>query len=92
MQYTSTMTSKGQVTVPAAIRKKLGLKPGQQVRFTALAGKVTLEQDDWRSELEVLGSEVREHMQTKGLRPLSDQDLNQARVEANEQAAEYRQG
>jgi len=35
---------------------------------------------------------VREHMQAKGLRPLGDQDLNQARAEANEQAAEYRQG
>lgn len=85
------MTSKGQVTVPAPIRKKLGIKPGQQVRFTAFGGKVTLEQDDWRSELEILGSEVREHMQAKGLRPLGDKDLNRARVEANEQAAEYRQ-
>jgi AbrB family looped-hinge helix DNA binding protein len=30
---TSTLTSKGQVTIPAEIRKKLGLEPGDQVGF-----------------------------------------------------------
>lgn len=30
---TSTITSKGQVTIPAEMRKRLGLKPGDQVGF-----------------------------------------------------------
>jgi AbrB family looped-hinge helix DNA binding protein len=30
---TSTITSKGQVTIPAAMRKRLGLEPGDQVGF-----------------------------------------------------------
>jgi AbrB family looped-hinge helix DNA binding protein len=30
---TSTLTSKGQVTIPAELRKKLGLEPGDQVGF-----------------------------------------------------------
>lgn len=31
--YTSTVTSKGQATIPAPIRKKLGIKPGQKIVF-----------------------------------------------------------
>jgi len=32
--HTSTVTSKGQITIPADLRKSLGLRPGQQVRFS----------------------------------------------------------
>ncbi len=31
--YTSTITSKGQATIPAPIRKKLGIKIGQKIIF-----------------------------------------------------------
>lgn len=44
--YTSIMASvlseKGQVTIPAAIRKRLGLKPGQVLEFRAEAGEVRI--------------------------------------------------
>ena len=30
---TSTITHKGQITIPAALRKQLGLQPGDQVAF-----------------------------------------------------------
>ena len=30
---TAAITSKGQITIPAEVRKKLGLKPGDRVRF-----------------------------------------------------------
>jgi len=33
MNYESTVTVKGQVTIPAEIRKALGLKPGDRVSF-----------------------------------------------------------
>jgi antitoxin PrlF len=29
----ATLTSKGQVTVPAGVRERLGMKPGDQLRF-----------------------------------------------------------
>jgi len=32
---TSTISSKGQVTVPQEIRKRLGLEPGDRVEFVA---------------------------------------------------------
>lgn len=34
MKYTSTLTKKGQVTIPIEIRKYLGLKPHDKVAFT----------------------------------------------------------
>ena len=30
---TAAVTSKGQITIPLEVRKKLGLKPGDRVRF-----------------------------------------------------------
>ena len=39
-----TVTVKGQVTIPKAVRDHLGLKPGSQVRFRRVAdGSIVLE-------------------------------------------------
>jgi antitoxin PrlF len=39
----ATVTSKGQVTVPAGIRERLGVKPGDQLRFHLTdSGKLTV--------------------------------------------------
>lgn len=43
MHYVRTMTSKGQVTIPAAIRKALGLKPRDKLAFRIDEGGVRLE-------------------------------------------------
>jgi len=39
---TSTLTSKGQVTIPSGVRKKLGVHCGDQVGFIVESGKVEL--------------------------------------------------
>jgi antitoxin PrlF len=36
------ITSKGQATIPASVRKKLGLKPGDFVEFKLMKNAVTL--------------------------------------------------
>lgn len=46
----SPITSKGQVTIPAALREKLGLKPGDKVTFAEEAGKVILQRVETRVE------------------------------------------
>jgi AbrB family looped-hinge helix DNA binding protein len=38
----STITSKGQVTIPKAVRDRLGLKPGDRVVFTVLQDGTTI--------------------------------------------------
>jgi AbrB family looped-hinge helix DNA binding protein len=41
---TSTITSKGQITLPKAVREVLGVQPGDRVRFVQHAdGRVTVE-------------------------------------------------
>ena len=40
----ATLTSKGQITIPVAIRNRLGLKPGDRIDFVpGPAGRVSLE-------------------------------------------------
>jgi AbrB family looped-hinge helix DNA binding protein len=51
----STITSKGQVTIPADIRKALGLTAGERVVFTQLEDGTTVMRVKRRSILELKG-------------------------------------
>lgn len=42
MTRSSTISSKGQITVPRDIRKRLGLKPGDRVEFVVEENRTTL--------------------------------------------------
>lgn len=42
MTYTTTLTQKGQVTIPIEIRKILGIQPRQKVTFTQVNDRVTI--------------------------------------------------
>jgi AbrB family looped-hinge helix DNA binding protein len=91
MKYSSRMTSKGQVTVPVEIRRKLGLKPGQAVSFDVSGDVVRIEQPDWHKELAVLHQRVREHMErTNRTFPQTDDELREIREQAHRDAAVYR--
>jgi antitoxin PrlF len=48
MKYSSSMSSKGQVTVPQEIRKRLGLEAGDRVEFVVEEGRTVIRPD--RSE------------------------------------------
>jgi AbrB family looped-hinge helix DNA binding protein len=51
----ATVTSKGQVTIPAEIRKALGLTAGERVVFTQLEDGTTIMRAKTRSILELKG-------------------------------------
>jgi antitoxin PrlF len=51
----ATITSKGQVTIPADIRKALGLIAGERVVFTRLDDGTTVMRSKTRSILELKG-------------------------------------
>jgi AbrB family looped-hinge helix DNA binding protein len=51
----ATVTSKGQVTIPAEIRKALGLTAGERVVFTQLDDGTTVMRAKTRSVLELKG-------------------------------------
>jgi len=42
MKNSSTITSKGQITVPQEIRKRLGLEPGDRVEFVVEEGRTVI--------------------------------------------------
>jgi len=52
----ATITSKGQITIPVAIREKLGLKPGDQIDFdenaTILIGRRVVDPTEWQEAME----------------------------------------
>lgn len=51
----ATVTTKGQITIPADIRKALGLDAGERVVFTQLDDGVTIMRAKSRSILELKG-------------------------------------
>jgi len=42
-EYVKTITTKGQVTIPIEIRRLLGVKANDQIRFRIIEGKVEIE-------------------------------------------------
>ncbi len=52
----ATISSKGQVTIPASVRERLSLKPGDRVTFTVLANGTTIMRRKNRSISELAGS------------------------------------
>lgn len=78
MQYTSTMTSKGQVTVPVAIRRRLKLHPGQPVQFTVNDNAIVLEGQSWREDLSQLHKKAAAHLRKHNIKPVTDGMLNKA--------------
>lgn len=46
----TTMTSKGQVTIPKRMRETLGLKPGSEVKFELVEGQVVVKGSTKRAQ------------------------------------------
>lgn len=51
----STVTSKGQITIPAEVRRAMGLKPQDRVVFTLLPDGTTVMRAKTRSALDLSG-------------------------------------
>ena len=69
----STVTSKGQITIPKEIRDQLGLKPGDRVDFVKdRAGRISLKaiSTDFRS--------LRGILKSKRSRPLTIEEMDEA--------------
>lgn len=88
MTYFRSITSKGQVTIPAAIRRNLGLKTGESVRFSyEKDDKVMIEKNDWKQGLDKLHSRTAAHLKKHNIKPLSDTELDNAINDAAQAAA-----
>jgi antitoxin PrlF len=78
-QGDTTLTVKGQVTIPAEIRERMDLQPGDKLRFSLTeSGKLTVEPRRRRSIFDSLGS-----LKLPALgRPLEQADIDDAITEA----------
>jgi AbrB family looped-hinge helix DNA binding protein len=71
MTYSTTITSKGQMTLSAEMRRKLSIKPGERVRVSLQNDKVVIEKDNYLQELEQLRAHLTKRVQEKGLAGMS---------------------
>jgi antitoxin PrlF len=69
----STMTSKGQITIPKEIREKLNLKAGSRVDFAVeKSGKITLKPLNWEWK------SLRGMVKSPFKRPLTVREMDEA--------------
>ncbi len=73
----SKMTSKGQVTIPKAIREQMGVRPGDRIRFTVREDGLIVVEPETRDVRSLAGMLKRE-----GARPISVEEMNEAIVDA----------
>jgi AbrB family looped-hinge helix DNA binding protein len=91
MIYSTTVTSKGQVTLPAAFRRKLGIKPGERLKVELQGDSVVVHKDDWLSSLKKLQAKNRTYLKKHNVPILADNELDNAIDDASQQAALARQ-
>ena len=74
MTYSSTVTSKGTITLPAALRAKLGIKEGDKVTISLegnnIVAKTQLDWDDFFSSTYDFGEKARQMIQNKEVKSL----------------------
>jgi len=75
------------MTLPAPFRKKLGLKPGEQVLVEMRGNEVIIQKNNWLENLRSVQEENRAYMKKKGIKPLTDEELDNAINNAAEKAA-----
>ena len=71
MSTESTLTSKGQTTVPKAIRESLRLKPGDRITFTPMPDGTVLMRVKNKSVMSLAGS-----LRRRGRKALSVEELS----------------
>ncbi|MGC1177251.1 MAG: AbrB/MazE/SpoVT family DNA-binding domain-containing protein [Candidatus Saccharimonadales bacterium] len=91
MTYTTTMTSKGQITVPAPIRKKLGIQPGASIDVKLKGNTAVFQLNDWQKGLTKIRADIAAQLKGKGIKlPVTDEDFRKLRQEAHKDAARDR--
>ena len=78
------------MTLPAAIRKKLGVKPGERVLVEMRGNEVIILKNNWFENLQKIQKENQAYLKKHGIKPLTDEELNNAINDAAEQSVAER--
>lgn len=88
MTHTQTLTTKGQVTIPLAVRRQLNVMPGEQVNFEVTKnGHVKITKNNWETRLAEIQSQIQSHLTANNIKPIDDETLDKLLDEAK--AADY---
>jgi AbrB family looped-hinge helix DNA binding protein len=66
MEFTTTISSKGQITVPARIRRALHINPGDRLTVNRKGQTITVKPDSYEEKLAELRNELKQHLKKKG--------------------------
>lgn len=66
MTYTATISSKGQITLPAAIRRSLKLRPGDKITIVKHKESAEIKVSSYNEELDELRKQAELHMKRNG--------------------------
>ena len=77
--FITSITSKGQVTVPVEIRRKLGIDTADKLRVKEVNGTVVFEKDDYWADFAKLQKKVQKHREDNNIEPLSDNEITNLR-------------
>jgi AbrB family looped-hinge helix DNA binding protein len=86
MEHIAIISSKGQITLPADIRKSLNIRPGDRLSIVKKARYVAIVPDTFEQELAELRSLAKQHLARKGLTNLPLDEIKR-RADAAKQDA-----
>lgn len=78
------------MTVPAPFRKKLGIKPGEQLIVEMRGSSVVVTKNDWQKGLDRIHQSAAAHMKKYSIKPSTDAQLRKAREQAWEEVSARR--
>lgn len=67
MTHTATISSKGQITLPAEFRRQLKLKEGDKITIVKRANSIEIRPSTYNQELEELRKRAEAHMKKNGI-------------------------
>lgn len=66
MEYITTISSKGQITLPAKIRRDLHVRPGDRLKVVKKGQFISITADTYEEELGELRKKAEAHMKANG--------------------------
>lgn len=92
MTYTATISSKGQITLPAGIRRSLRLRPGDKITIVKRGGIAEIKPSTYDEELDELRAQAEAHMKSNGTWGASWEEVRRRSDEARLKAYRRKYG